>query len=110
MTDRHEFVRDDDIKVKGRRDWLNPPNSPDTGWVSWKTESGKGWMDVYLNISDCNRNICLDFSFTNNDSPYFRDSVEDRLTKIDLLLDSIKELRKEMVKHRPRKKKAVSDT
>lgn len=112
--DREETVTEK-RKTISRRDWLNPVGSSDTGSVEWYVDySIARFVAADLTIRDCSRSVILSFGWdTPGEGTVSEDwfaTYEARLEKLDLLLDSLKDLRREMVKRRPRQKKVVKDS
>lgn len=75
------------------RHWLNPPGGGNA-YIQTQIEAPDGgdrnWLEAYVNIADCSRNIELDFcAFT--DSPL--DAATIKLAKLDLLISTLTEFR-----------------
>lgn len=84
------------------RDWLNPDDSEDTGHLHIRAEACSSTVDdepywtIDFRLYDCFRKAELDFSYDNDISQW-----ENRIEKVDLLIDRLNEMREWIVKHKP---------
>lgn len=76
------------------RHWLNPPGGGNafiqTEIEIPESDRERTWIEAYVSIADCSRNIQLDFC-TYTDSRH--DTPPAKLAKLDLLIDTLTEFR-----------------
>lgn len=80
-----------------KRDWLNPEDSSDTGAIHHRCgveeyDEPCSYIDAALQVRDCSRSVDLEFSC------YDEKSYNERLIKIDKIIEHCKGLRSALVK------------
>lgn len=78
-----------------KRKWLNPKSKCDSGAIQYSVHSEYNYIEANMDIWDCSKKIGLTFSFGD------KKNAKIRLVKINILIDSLIEMKKAMGKAYP---------
>lgn len=79
---------------KHSREWLNPIESYDTGSLQTSVTvdaEDSAYVDADFSLRDCSRSVSITFTF------WDEKSFEERVAKIETIIDSLQEMKESMI-------------